>query len=407
MSGPTTSRQAVLMIAYTHYESDPRVMREAEAAVAGGYDVDFLALRRDGNPPEENIRGVRVLRVAQSRYRGGGHLRYLCSYLEFFLRCMVRSTALHFRRRYGAIHVNNMPDFLVFSTIIPRLFGAKVILDIHDPMPNTFASKFRGGEKGFFFRMLLWQERLSAAYCHRVITVHHPVRDGILVKHGLSPDSIDVIANFADEELFRLQENYQVGEIIRLVFHGTILERSGLRLLMNALAKVKRKDRIRCRIIGEGDFSETMRGLITSLGLESVVEFDNRSYPVREIPARLSGCHVGIIPLELSSVTNYALPLKLVEYIAMGLPVISIRSAAICHYLQEQDCLFYQWDDSASLAALLDDLAANPQRLQQYRDRSVAIRGRFLWSREKQKYIELLRSLTGATEPASLAKNPA
>ena len=63
------------------------------------------------------------------------------------------------------IHVNNMPDFLVFGTIVPWLFGTKVILDIHDPMPNTFASKFKGKERRLFYRVLLWQERLSAAYC--------------------------------------------------------------------------------------------------------------------------------------------------------------------------------------------------------------------------------------------------
>ena len=29
-----------------------------------------------------------------------------------------------------------MPDFLVFSALIPKLLGAKVVLDLHDPMPE-------------------------------------------------------------------------------------------------------------------------------------------------------------------------------------------------------------------------------------------------------------------------------
>lgn len=383
------------MIAYTHYASDPRVIREAEAAVSGGFDVDFLALRRRGDPPVETIRGVRVLHVAQYRYRGAGHARYLAAYLQFFVRCFVRCATLYWSRRYVAIHVNNMPDFLVFSTLVPRLLGAKVILDIHDSMPNTFAAKFKSGDRHLIYRLLVWEERLSAAYCNQVITVHHPLRDGILAPHGLAPASVEVIANFADERLFRRREVYAVEDVIRLVFHGTILERSGLRLLVNALARVQRKDLIRCRIIGEGDFSAELRELIDSFGLTSVVEFDNKCYPVSEIPARLADCHVGIIPLELSSATNYALPLKLVEYIAMGLPVVSIRSAAITYYLKESDCLFYQWDDPASLAAVLDGLAENPGRLLEYRERSLSIRERFLWSREKQKYVDLLRRLTG------------
>ncbi|HXC61978.1 MAG TPA: glycosyltransferase family 4 protein, partial [Nitrospiria bacterium] len=297
---------------------------------------------------------------------------------------------------YVAIHVNNMPDFLVFATIIPRLFGAKVILDIHDPMPNTFASKFKGRESGFFYRALLLQERLSAAFCNRVITVHHPVKEGILIKHGLAPESIEVIANFADDKLFSPQKSFSLDGKIRLVFHGTILERSGLRMLINSLARVRHKDRITLRIIGEGDFSQPLKQMIQSLGLGDIVDFDNRSYPVHSIPERIADCNVGIVPLEISSVTNYALPLKLVEYISMGLPVIAVRNEAISYYLKEEDCIFFDWNDPNSLSAALDRIAENPETLVHYRERSLALRDGFSWSGEKRKYVALLRELTGA-----------
>lgn len=391
------------MIAYSYYESDPRVIREAEAALEGGFDVDFFALRRPGTSPTEFVRGVRLIRLNQAKYRGAGHIRYFMEYVKFFLKCFIKTTTLFFERRYSIIHVNNMPDFLVFSTIVPRLFGAKVILDIHDPMPNTFASKFRGRERGFFYRLLLWQERLSAAYCNRVTTVHHPVKDGILMKHGLAPDSIDVIANFADEKLFPLRKTFSTEGKIRLVFHGTILERSGLRLLMAALSEVRHKDRISLKIIGEGDFSQTLKEMIASLKLESVVDFENRSYPVHSIPERIQDCNVGLVPLEISSVTNYALPLKLLEYISLGLPVVSVRSSAISYYFSEEDCLFFDWNDPSSLSIVLDRLAENPDLLTRYRERSVAIRGRFAWSREKDKYIALLRELAGVVEAVAMA----
>jgi hypothetical protein len=134
------------MIAYTNYQTDPRVIREAEAAVSGGFDVDFIALRRDGEPPRELIRGVRLIHLNQTRYRGAGVLWYVLSYLQFFLRCLLMTTWLQVKRRYRVVHVNNMPDFFVFCALLPKLMGARVILDIHDPMPNTFASKFKQGE---------------------------------------------------------------------------------------------------------------------------------------------------------------------------------------------------------------------------------------------------------------------
>ena len=293
MSRDPHRRKAILMMAYTYYEIDPRVIREAEAAAEAGFEVDVLVLRRQGSPRTEMVRGVRVIRFNQAKFRGRKLSKYLSAYLEFFLRCFVKSTLLFFKRRYAVIHVNNMPDFLVFSTIIPRLFGTKVILDIHDPMPNTFASKFKGGENGFYYWLLLCQERLSAAYSNRVITVHDPVKHGILMKHGLAQDSIEVIANFADEQVFPLRKSYEVNEKIKFVFHGTILERSGLGMLMTALSMVKHQDRILVKIIGEGDFSPTLRGMIRSFKLENVVEFDNKSYELHSIAERIGDCHDG------------------------------------------------------------------------------------------------------------------
>ncbi len=383
-------------MAYTYYEVDPRVIREAEAALDGGFDVDVLALRRPGTLPMEMVRGVRVIRLNQSKYRGKTRFSYLLAYLNFFIRCFVKTTGLFFKQRYVVIHVNNMPDFLVFSTIVPKLCGTNVILDIHDPMPNTFASKFKGGEHGFFYRVLLWQERLSAAYSNRVITVHDPVKEGILLKHGLAPDSIEVIANFTDEELFPLRKSYSINGKIRCAFHGTILERSGLGTLMTALASVRQKDQIYVKIIGEGDFSQRLQGMIRSLHLEQIVEFDNHSYPVHSISERIKDCNVGLVPLEISSVTNYALPLKLLEYISMGLPVVTVRSYAISYYFSERDCIFFDWNDPESLSAALDRIIENPEILLQYRERAVALRGRFAWSGEKKKYVELLRQISGA-----------
>ena len=364
------------MMAYTYYESDPRVIREAESAVDAGFEVDFLALRRAGTPPTEMVRGVRVIRLNQAKYRGGAHLRYLIEYVKFFLRCFVKTTGLFLKRRYKVIHVNNMPDFLVFSTIIPRLLGTKVILDIHDPMPNTFVSKFKGGEGGFQYRVLLWQERLSAAYCSQVITVHQLVKHGILVKHGLAPDSIEVIANFADDRLFPLRQSFSLDGKIRFVFHGTIHERSGLRMLMTGLAQVRHKDRICVRIIGEGDFSQALRETIQSLNLGHIVEFDNCSYPAQSIPDRISDCNVGLVPLVINTITNYALPVKLLEYMSLGLPVLTVRNDAISYYLAEEDCIFYEWDDPNSLSAALDRILENPEILIRYRERSVALRER-------------------------------
>jgi len=397
---------AILMIAYTNYRTDPRVIRAAEAAVGEGFDVDFIALRREGDPLEERIRGVRVLHVNQYRYRGRGLFSYVLAYLNFFVRCFFKSTALFFKKSYTVIHVNNMPDFLVFCTLIPKLMGAKVLLDIHDPMPNTFASKFKSGDKGFFFKLLLWQEKFSAWYADRVLTVHDPVKDLILVKHGMAPDSIQVIANFADDQVFTLNPDYKADGELRLIFHGTILERYGLRTLVQALSMVRNRDKMAVKIIGEGDFSDELKRLILAAGLESFVHFDNQFYPMHDIPRIISDANIGLVPLEISSITNYALPLKMLEYISLGLPVITVRNAAISYYFGETDCFYYQPGDPESLRAVLDRVAEDPALLMQYHQKAVAIRDKFSWSNEKKKYVSLLRELSNCPLPDSGVLHP-
>jgi glycosyltransferase involved in cell wall biosynthesis len=397
------SRNNILMIGYTNYETDPRVIREAEAAIQAGFDVDFLALRRKNDPPHEVVRGVTVIHLNQSRYRGSKHASYLIEYAKFFFRCFVKSTLLHLRRRYSVIHVNNMPDFLVFSTILAKLMGAKILLDIHDPMPDTFASKFKSGNGGFFYKLLLWQERLSASYADRVLTVHEPVKEGILVKHGLRRDAIDVISNFADEQLFQFREQPPINGKIRLIFHGTILERYGLRKLMLALSKIRNRDKVFVTIIGEGDFSSRLAEMIRSLRLQDFVVFDNKSYPVTDIPGRIANCHLGLVPLEISSITNYALPLKLIEYISMGIPVLTVRSAAISYYFGELDCLFYDPASVESLAAAIDKVADHPEILMEYHERAKRLRDKFAWNKERDKYAGLLRELSSDVKSAAPA----
>jgi glycosyltransferase involved in cell wall biosynthesis len=386
-------RDAILMVAYTHYSTDPRVMREAEVAVRSGFEVDVLVLRRDTEPAQENVRGVNVLHLNQRRYRGKKHFNYFLAYLLFFIRVSLKIVLLHCRRPYRIIHVNNMPDFLVFSTLFAKLSGAKIILDIHDPMPDTFAWKFRGGHKGFLYKCLLWQEQLSARFSDAVVTVSDPVKYGILVKHGIPDESICVAANFADDELFALRSTPELDGTVKMIFHGTILERYGLKDLIEALAKVKRRSSISVRIIGEGDFAAELKKLIRDLELEEMVYFENKLYPLVEIPEIVSQFHVGLAPLQMSPSTNYGLPSKVIEYLALGMPVITVPNTAISFYLKPGDCLFYEPGNVEQLALILNRIAENPSELTPYRERARQIRHKFLWSHESMRYVQLLKDL--------------
>ena len=70
-----------------------------------------------------------------------------------------------------------MPDFLVFSALVPKILGAKVILDLHDPMPELMMTIFGLREQSFSVRVLKLLEKLSLGFADAVLTVNQACKN--------------------------------------------------------------------------------------------------------------------------------------------------------------------------------------------------------------------------------------
>ena len=88
------------------------------------------------------INGCRVVRVQDRAIDEKSPASFLGRLLRFFFRASRLISRNHSRRPYDLVHVHNVPDFLVFTAWRPKLDGAGIILDIHDIVPELFASKF-------------------------------------------------------------------------------------------------------------------------------------------------------------------------------------------------------------------------------------------------------------------------
>ncbi len=132
----------ICMISYSFYENDNRVMRYAEALAKRGDHIDVIALRKEGQPKQETWKGVRVYRIQHRSRDEKGKFTYLFRILKFLFRSMFFLTWKHLHRRYHLVHVHSVPDFEVFAACLAKLLGAKVILDIHDILPEFYTSKF-------------------------------------------------------------------------------------------------------------------------------------------------------------------------------------------------------------------------------------------------------------------------
>src|SRR5436853_565805 len=77
----------------------------------------------------------KILRLPLKHSRGG-KFTYVFQYGSFILSCFFLLAFRSLTRRYHIVHAHNMPDILVFAALVPKICGAKVILDLHDPMPE-------------------------------------------------------------------------------------------------------------------------------------------------------------------------------------------------------------------------------------------------------------------------------
>ncbi len=392
----------ILMAAYTNYRRDPRVKREAEALVGAGYDVVFLASRQQDEPDRETIEGVQVIKVRRLNDRRTSSWAYILDYLIFFfalfLHLLVRP------RRYQLIHINNMPDFLVFAACLPRLLRIPVIHDVHDLMPELFAEKFAAGSDHWLVRLLLTQERWAGRMASAVLTVEDRLKV-ILAARGIPEQKIRVLMNLPDERIFSPQPRPQKSESdpYVLVYHGTLARRLGLDIALRAVAEIgDRIPTLELRIIGAGEEREPLLKLRDELGIQDRVTFSDGYVPVETIPGLLADADVGIIPLRVSEGTDIMLPTKLLEYVSVGIPCVVPATGTICRYFDAKMVHFFAAEDYVSLADALVLLHEQPELRQSLAEQATERFGRaHRWSEHKKIYLELVSELVGVP-PRSL-----
>lgn len=382
------------MAAFTHYDSDPRVRREAEALVDLGHEVTVFSLRRRGEPRRRVLHGVELVGAALPRHRGSNPLWYLSQYVAFAALAMVGMTYRHLRRRYHIIHVHTMPDFMVFAALPAKLLGAKVILDMHDLMPELYASKFGGDSNHWLVRLIAMVERWSVAIADQVIAVHEPHRDAI-VSHGNPAEKFEVIHNVPDERLFppgaALQDGRPRRGPVRLVYHGTIAPRHGLDLALRALHEHGDElPDVHFSILGDGDDVPRLEALISELGLADRVVLRRGFVPVDQLLPHLVDADIGVVPVVVDGFTELMLPTKLLEYAQLGIPTICSRLPAVEHYFSPDQVLLFESGDVASLAAKIRELANDPGRRDLIARRALGFFDDHGWSRERLRLAALV-----------------
>jgi glycosyltransferase involved in cell wall biosynthesis len=392
------------MVGYTHYRTDPRCRREATLAHRHGWETHFYALSRDGHRHDTSLEGVRLHELPLDRYRGDRSLAYILGYLRFFFLVAGSLFSGHLRHRFDIVHVNTMPDFMIFAAAGPRLLGARLILDIHDVMPELYMEKFGLPAAHWKIRLLRAVEVLSAGRAHAVLTAEHP-KGELLAAHGIPAGKISVLLNLPDDALFprqplppapeRLPGLDDPGTDFRLIYHGTIARRHGLDRAVEAVARLRNAwPGLRLEVIGEGDQLRELRSRVEALGLDGKVRLAEGFRPIEEIIPVLREAHLAVIPTRPEPSTDYMLPTKMLEYLSLGVPLLVTPTRTVRHYFGETHPLYLEDASPEPLSAKLAWARENyeeVQRLTAGMQRDFF--ARWSWDRHRQVYTDLLDRL--------------
>lgn len=394
------SRKKICMLVHNTYETDNRVRRYAEALARRGDQVDVIALT-GGNVPlgVEEISGVTVFRVQRRVRNERGKWTYAWRLLRFLLTSSVFLTRRHHRNRYDVIHVHNIPDFLVFAAWYPRITGARIILDIHDIVPELFANKFDAKPGNAYMGFLKFLEKASAAFVDYVIVSNHLWYDKLLSR-SVPKEKCSVFLNHVDPALFYRRERTRKDEKFIVLFPGSFQWHQGLDIAIEAFALVEKVvPNAEFHIYGGGDEQSALVALVERLGLNEKVKFFG-SASLETIADVISNADLGVVPKRADSFGNEAYSTKIMEFMSQGVPVVLSRTKIDSFYFDDSVVRFFVSGNVRALADGMLEVIQNPP----LREKLVAGGYRYVdlnsWDRRKDEYLKLVDTLSTEVFPS-------
>lgn len=393
-----TDANRVCVIRHGYYPSDPRVYKEVSTLSDAGYEVDVICLKEAREPLRETVGTVRVLRMPHS-HRRGSTLRYVFEYGLSIALMSAAVTFRFFRRRYSLVQVNTLPDSLVFATLLPRLFGARILLDMHEPSPELLLTKRAGQVSDWMLHLQIAIEKRAIGYAHRVITVNDTIRHRF-IERGAPADKLAVVRNVPADDFGENTAPVPPHGGLVLMTHGTLQPRYGQEVILHALPLLRKEfESLRLIIAGSGETLEDLRHLAKELDCDDITEFTGQ-VSRDEIAGLIMQADIGIVPLLPGPFAELCQPNKLFEYIALKTAVVASRLPAMQESFDSRCVRFFEAGDAEELAEAVAGLGRDAALRAALAQRAYAVYDDLRWSRAGRDYLQIVNSLTGREDDA-------
>jgi glycosyltransferase involved in cell wall biosynthesis len=388
----------IAMVVHAVYPGDPRVRRQSDALIEAGHEVDLLCLRGPDEPADETSGPMRILRLPVNRTFHGfaGHL---AEYLAFAGLAAVRLTREHRRRSYDLVQVATVPDFLAFSAFPIKLAGVPLLLDLHEDMPEFFRDRFAHPLLRPFHPLVTGTAKVAAAAATELITVHEPLRQ-LSISRGVAPEKIHVVMNSADTRLFDASAHprrpFMADGELRLIHHSNFQRIYGLDVAVEALGLLDPAVLPhRLDVYGDGPFRPEVEAVIRLTGTADRVHLHGRVL-MDDLPGLLAGSDIGLVPSRPEPYLQLSLSTKLLEYAAMGVPIIASDLATFRAHFTDAAIRYVPGGDPTALAGAIRELAADPQAAEDLGRQARLQAAAYDWAVQGQRYVEIVERLIAA-----------
>lgn len=381
------------MLVYSFYEQDNRVRRYAETLLKEGAEVDVISLRRPGQSSRGNVNGTRVFRIQRRSKTEKGKISYLFKLVFFFFNSLFFLTRRHLKTPYDVIHVHSVPDFEVFATFFCKMMGAKIILDIHDIVPEFYVSKFKASKNSVLYKLLLFIEKISCRFADHVI-IANDIWFEKLTKRSIDPSRCTAILNFPDSRYFSMTSNPKKnGDRFIILYPGSLNWHQGLDITIDAFSRIAGEvPHVDFHIYGEGPVKGKLETMARQKGLEKRVKFFE-PVSIEKIAGIMKSADLGIIPKRNDFFGGEAFSTKTLEFMLLKVPILVSKTKIDSYYYNDDLVTFFEPENPEDLANELQNIIAD----QDLRDRKAKGAYEYAmenkWDRKRYVYLDLIKEI--------------
>ena len=399
--------KALILVENLSVPFDRRVWQESTALRDAGWDVSVICPMGTKQDTESfvNLDGIAVHRYPLVSAIGGplGYLREYGSALWHTYR-LARAIG-----PVDVIHACNPPDLFFLLTLLPRWKNVRFVFDQHDLVPELYLSRFNRG-RDLLYRAVCWLEQRTYRAAEVVISTNASYRDIAITRGHKRPEQVFVVRSAPAVERFRdvpAEPSLKGGKQHLLCYLGVMGPQDGVDYALRSLAllrdEIGRSD-WRAVLIGGGDAFDRMVALAHELGLSDLVEFTGR-IPDADLLRYLSTADVCLAPDPLNPLNDVSTMNKIMEYMAMGCPIVSfdLKEARVS---AGEAAVYAKANEESQFAALISQLLDDPAQ----RERMGAVgrervSGPLSWSRSAASLIAAYTAAASRAEtsgPASI-----